>query len=1047
MALTFNTTVTPSGAATINARVVSSISTYDNFAVSCTSVSAGYSSTVSIYVDYTDMGIARTIGPYDLTAGGSAYSGSADSGTTVAIRVTASQRSYTVTFVNWNGSTLKTQTVNHGSSATAPTDPTRDGYTFAGWDKSFTNVTSDLTVNATFTPNTYTVTLNKNGGTVVSGDVTQYVTGTGATLPTNVTKTGHTFAGWYANEDLSGNPVSSIGTGEYGNKTYWAKWTVNTYTVTFVNWNGSTLKTQTVNHGSSATAPTNPTRDGYTFAGWDKAFTNVTSNLTVNATFTPNTYTVTLNANGGTIVSGNVTQYTVGTGATLPTNVTKTGHTFAGWYANEDLSGNPVSSIGTGEYGNKTYWAKWTVNTYAVSLHTNGGTINRGNVTSYTFGNGATLPTDVTRTGFAFGGWFAAADFSGDRIYDIAPDATGDKTFYAKWTNEFTVTFKDYDGTVLKTETVQSGGDATPPEDPVREGYDFDGWDGDYTGVTEDVTVTATYEIKTFTVTFKDLDGTTLKTQTVNWGASATAPTTPTHSGYTFTGWSRDFSNVTDNIEVVAIYSGAANYTIRGRRWQRLYTAAKATPVYAAESDASLAARTICDVPWKETSGNFVSCLTAHPGTAETDEHNLANREYFDAAAFCAGHENGMHRVHAQATCYRFALPASAEDKRMNTIKLVVSGDPYLRDGARIAVLTNDTGVIPTDCSTCRTGDLHAEGVARRTVSADGSRWYGKTDTLQFTPTGGLTLGKYLFVFVILENYAYSRGEYVEGSACIQPNVEIGMAATVGEWTTDGVNLCYEDLSHSYNVCRDGILPEVSGEVSGVQTIMLQRSGDPTTGTLHTSVTDAQSCIGLRAIYAALYERRLAAVAKSVALASNAREGAGFVVRGDQESIGGTNINTWQLTTAALLVPFAVPVEFRADKVRLDWTNWSGGATSGGRFNVWLKRGTFVTDYPADVLKNPALYDASMKNVEGYELLGTIDATQAQKTATFALDDPLGGYVATILLTAFISMDALNPATGMTLPQGVATSLDVNAAGSSMSGKGTGWKPDITLLG
>ena len=53
-------------------------------------------------------------------------------------------------------------------------------------------------------------------------------------------------------------------------------------------------------------------------------------------------------------------------------------------------------------------------------------------------------------------------------------------------------------------------------------------------------------------------------------------------------------------------------------------------------------------------------CLTAHPGSEESDTHNLASREYFDAAAFCAGHENGMHRVYAQAACYRFALPETA---------------------------------------------------------------------------------------------------------------------------------------------------------------------------------------------------------------------------------------------------------------------------------------------------------------------------------------------------------------------------------------------------
>ena len=973
---------------------------------------------------------------------------------------------HTITF-NANGGDSpypQSKTVTEGNTYGQLATCTRTGHTFAGWYTAAsggTKVESTTTVSITenqplyahWTANSYTVTVNPGtGGT--GGSCPNYTFSTSnqtktITLPT---RAGYSISSWSVIGATSGTPFANGSTltipgGTYGDLTLTPTWTANSYTVTFKDWNGTVLKTETVEFGSDATPPTNPTRDGWTFSSWSGNYTSVTKNETVTATYTPNTYAVTLTTNGGTIVSGNVTQYTAGTGATLPTNVTKTGHTFAGWYANEDLSGNRITNIGTNEFGDKTYYAKWYVNSYNVNLLTNGGTINRGNVTSYTFGNGATLPTDVTRTGFAFAGWYANSDFSGDRVYDIPSDATGDKTFYAKWTNEYTVTFEDFDGTVLKTETVPNGGDATPPDNPVREGYDFAGWDGDYTNVTSDRTITATYTTKRLTVTFKDFDGTTLKTETVDFGTAATAPTPPAHTGYTFTGWSRDFTNVTDNIEVVAIYSGAANYTIRGRRWQRLYTASKSTPVYAAESDVSLVARTICDVPWTETSGNFVSCLTAHPGSAENDTHNIANREYFDAAEFCAGHENGMHRVYAQATCYRFALPQSAVGKRMNTLSMVVSGDPYLRDGARIAVLTNSTGTIPTDCTTCRTGDVHAEGIAKRTVSEDGSRWYGKTERLQFTPDGGLTLGSYLYVFVILENYAYSRGEYVEGSACIQPNLEIGMAVTVGEWTTDGVNLCYEDLSHSYNVCRDGILPEVTGETSGVQTITLQRSGDPTTGTLHTSVTDAQSCIGLRSVYAALYERRLIAVAKSSALSSNAREGAGFVVRGDQESIGGRNVNTWQLTTSALFVPFAVPVSFRADKVRLDWSNWSGGATTGGRFIVWLKRGAFVTDYPGDVIKNPALYDATAENVEGYELLGTIDATQAQKTATFALEDPLGGYVATILLTAFISLDDLNPESGMTLPRGVATSFDVNPDGSSMSGKGSGWKPDITLLG
>ena len=89
--------------------------------------------------------------------------------------------------------------------------------------------------------------------------------------------------------------------------------------------------------------------------------------------WTAPTYAVTLNTNGGTINSGNVTSYTYGVGATLPTDVTRTGYTFKGWYDNESLTGNPVTAIGGAETGNKEYWAKWEANTYPVTFYPTGG--------------------------------------------------------------------------------------------------------------------------------------------------------------------------------------------------------------------------------------------------------------------------------------------------------------------------------------------------------------------------------------------------------------------------------------------------------------------------------------------------------------------------------------------------------------------------------------------------------------------------------------------------------------------------------------------------
>ena len=123
-----------------------------------------------------------------------------------------------------------------------------------------------------WTAPTYAVTLNTNGGTIADGkDVTGYTYGVGATLPTDVTRTGYTFKGWYDNEGLTGDPVTAIGNTETGNKEYWAKWEINQYTITVKPENGKADITITQEYGTQITAPADPTREGYTFNGWDKA--------------------------------------------------------------------------------------------------------------------------------------------------------------------------------------------------------------------------------------------------------------------------------------------------------------------------------------------------------------------------------------------------------------------------------------------------------------------------------------------------------------------------------------------------------------------------------------------------------------------------------------------------------------------------------------------------------------------------------------------------------------------------------------------------------
>ena len=142
--------------------------------------------------------------------------------------------------------------------------------------------------------------------------------------------------------------------------------------------------------------------DGKLYAPGDRVPADVTA-LTVQ--WTAPTYAVTLNAGDGTINNGNVTGYTYGVGATLPTadDMTYTGYMFKGWYDNENLTGSPVTAIGVTETGNKEYWAKWEINQYTITFDTNGGSEIAPITQNY--GTKITAPADPTRKGYTFKGW------------------------------------------------------------------------------------------------------------------------------------------------------------------------------------------------------------------------------------------------------------------------------------------------------------------------------------------------------------------------------------------------------------------------------------------------------------------------------------------------------------------------------------------------------------------------------------------------------------------------------------------------------------------
>ena len=478
--------------------------------------------------------------------------------------------------------------VKTGSEFTAPasdglTRPDGDAGSFFMWlgsnGKFYApgdSVPAEVTkLTAQWTAPTYAVTLNTNGGTINSGNVTSYTYGVGATLPTagDMTYTGHTFVGWYDNENLTGSPVTAIGGTETGNKEYWAKWEANAYTVT-LNTNGGTINSGNVTsytYGVGATLPTagDMTYTGHTFVGWydnenltGSPVTAIGGTETGNkeywAKWEANAYTVTLNTNGGTINSGNVTEYTYGVGATLPTagDMTYTGHTFVGWYDNENLTGSPVTAISNTETGNKEYWAKWEANTYTVTLNTNGGTINSGNVTGYTYGVGATLPTadDMTYTGHTFVGWYDNENLTGDPVTAIGGTEMGNKEYWAKWEiNQYTITVKPENGKADITITQDYGTPITAPADPTREGYTFAGWDKAIpaTMPAENLTITAHWSLDTYSITY-NLDGGTASGNPDFYTVESSTITLnpPTRTGYTFIGWSGTDLSGSDNLTV-----------------------------------------------------------------------------------------------------------------------------------------------------------------------------------------------------------------------------------------------------------------------------------------------------------------------------------------------------------------------------------------------------------------------------------------------------------------------------------------------------------------
>ena len=183
---------------------------------------------------------------------------------------------YTITFDTNGGSEIAPITQDYGTAITAPADPAREGYTFIGWDKAIpaTMPAENVTVTAQWEINRYTVTFDTAGGSEIAPITQDY--GTAIAAPADPTREGYTFIGW--DREIPANMPAE-------NVTLTAQWEINRYTVTFDTNGGSEIAPITQDYGTAITAPADPTREGYTFIGWDREIpaTMPAENVTVTA--------------------------------------------------------------------------------------------------------------------------------------------------------------------------------------------------------------------------------------------------------------------------------------------------------------------------------------------------------------------------------------------------------------------------------------------------------------------------------------------------------------------------------------------------------------------------------------------------------------------------------------------------------------------------------------------------------------------------------------------------------------------------------------------
>ena len=495
----------------------------------------------------------------------------------VVIEGSFSINSYTVVYKVDGEVVGDTESYEFGAPVSLRTEPQKEGYTFSGWDREsgFNMPAENVEIEGHYSINSYTVTYKVDGE--LYGDIETYEYNAPVELRQEPQKEGYTFGGWSSETGFNMPAENVVIEGSFK---------VNEYTVTYFVDDKFYDSIETYSYGSQVKLKEAPQKEGYTFSGWDHddRFTMPAEDVVVKGSFNINSYKVTYEVDGTPY--GMVEIYKYGELVTLQKNPTKEGYTFSGWdHSNEfampardvkikgsfivnsytvtyKVDGAQIGEPETYKYGEAVTlrekpskegytfngWSyetgfempaedvviegSYQINSYTVTYKVDGEQF--GEQETYEFNELVQLRSEPTKEGYTFSHWNRSSEFNMP-----ANDVVIEGNFKI---NSYTVTYKVDGSQYGSTETYEYGSAVVLREEPKKEGYTFSGWDHEdnFMMPADDVVIEGTYKINSYTVTYKVDGEVSGEVETYEYGAEVTLRGEPVKEGYTFSHWSQD---------------------------------------------------------------------------------------------------------------------------------------------------------------------------------------------------------------------------------------------------------------------------------------------------------------------------------------------------------------------------------------------------------------------------------------------------------------------------------------------------------------------------